>query len=137
MMNLQYPANAQTFTSAIINILNVDILDPALVQDPLFEFDENEAVMDLINDDPELLKDSMLIAQIQDLGFETFNPILNIGGIFVLILMLTFQLIIIWPLRLFVIKLKKITRQQRQERQATSLNAEGGEENMPFKHKMT
>ena len=38
MMNLQYPSNAQLFVTAIISILNVDILNPDWINDYIFEF---------------------------------------------------------------------------------------------------
>ena len=33
MMNLNYPANAQILSFAIIQILNVDIIDPTIIND--------------------------------------------------------------------------------------------------------
>ena len=55
MMNLQYPANAQVFSAAVINILNVDILDPSLINDLLFDFKANILIMDTIPDDSILI----------------------------------------------------------------------------------
>ena len=35
MMNLNYPANAQVLSFAIIQILNLDIIDPELINEML------------------------------------------------------------------------------------------------------
>lgn len=42
MMNLRYPANAQFLVGKIINILNMEILDPHIVYNLLYDFKSDE-----------------------------------------------------------------------------------------------
>ena len=74
-----------TFNQIIIQILNAEPLDPNLVNswlglDPWHAMDFMQS------------RDTSFIQtrQIQEMGFESFDPISNLGGIFVLILIYVF-----------------------------------------------
>lgn len=41
MMNIEYPANAQFAASTIIEILNADVLNPQLLHDLMFDFEND------------------------------------------------------------------------------------------------
>jgi len=111
MLNLSFPANAQFFAFSILRIVNVDILDPDLINPILglnFERDEEmisvwEQVMSI---NP--LYSNYLTPSIQEMGFETFNPILNLGGLFFIFLMYLFQVLWLLFLNISVGSLKRV-----------------------------
>ena len=64
--------------SAIISIINMDLIDPDLINYYLgLNFDRDEEIVSVAH-----TTESILIQQVQDLGFETYNAILNLGGLF-------------------------------------------------------
>ena len=78
----------------IIQILNVDLMDPEYVYDIFalnftVEYDLAEKIE----------SQHILTNQFKEMGFETMNPMLNLGGIFVLLLIYFLQLIIVPSLR--------------------------------------
>jgi hypothetical protein len=78
MMNLDYPANAAFFADTIISILNVDVLSPELITDAYFNFTSDEQLMEILNDPNSTYSDqNILIPSIQEMGFESYNSILN------------------------------------------------------------
>jgi len=48
-MNLPYPTNAQFFVGSIIEILNVDLVEPEIVHDWLFDFSRDDQIADINN----------------------------------------------------------------------------------------
>lgn len=90
MMNIEYPANAQFASHTIIDILNADVLNPELVYNLLFNFNFDLQLDSLLEND-ERYWSLNIIPQIKDMGFKTFNPILNLGGLFIVFLFVTVQ----------------------------------------------
>ena len=87
-MNLKYPGNAQFLALQIITILNIDVLDPNLIYDLVgFDFSYEDDLMKQTEEDVSA-KDYAIITQVQDMDFQSFNPIMNIGGLFVVILII-------------------------------------------------
>lgn len=82
MMNLIFPGNVQFFSKIIISILNAEILDPAWTTELVFDFQKDYMIVNAID---QLDIKTNLNDQIKELGFETFNPILNLGGLFIII----------------------------------------------------
>ena len=59
----------------------MDIVDPDLINEYLgLNFERDVKLVELVDT-------SVLIPQVQDLGFETFNTILNLGGLFCLLIL--------------------------------------------------
>ena len=48
-----------------------------------------------------------ILTQVKDMGFETFNPILNIGGLFAVIFVVVMQFMLVIVLKFAVSALKK------------------------------
>ena len=81
MMNFSFPANAKMFSNLLLQIINAEVLDPEWTTELVYDFTRDRDMMDLVE---ETNKETILIDQIQENGFENFNPILNLGGIFVI-----------------------------------------------------
>ena len=52
----------------------------------------------------------MLIYQIQDMGFETFNPILNIGGLFIVFVLIVAEFFLLAAIKLVIFVLQMCRR---------------------------
>lgn len=89
MCNLSYPANVQFVMSILFRMLNAEVIDPdwstALMYN--FDFDINYVEYAIDQNHPMLLSKS-----IYDVGFETYNPILNLGGLYIFYLLVIVQL---------------------------------------------
>jgi hypothetical protein len=74
MVNVSFPANASFLSSLIIEILNVDLISPDFINDKIFDFTPYYDLIEQFNSS----SPSILLPTIQEMGFETFNPILNL-----------------------------------------------------------
>lgn len=100
MMNLNYPPNAAFMANQIISILNADILDPSFIFNAVnLNFTGDQDLVNLI-DAKDNYKGYNIINQIKDMEFETFNPILNVGGLFVVFMVLLLGFIIYFVISL-------------------------------------
>ena len=61
MMTLEYPANALFFSNIIIQIVNVDLLDPQWLNGWLFDFSKSDKIMEKIENDGVVNGDGMLV----------------------------------------------------------------------------
>jgi hypothetical protein len=96
MMNLDYPANAEFFANTIISILNVDVLSPEYINQALFNFTSDESLMQLLNDPNSTYSYlNILIPTIQEMGFESYNAILNLQGLFVVFILVAAEYILL------------------------------------------
>jgi hypothetical protein len=77
MLNVYFPANASLVSAFIIKILNVDLISPEIVNELLFDFTRDYQLI-------EESTPSILLPSIQEMGFETLNPILNLQGLFLI-----------------------------------------------------
>ena len=84
MLNVTFPANASFFSSMIITVLNVDLISPEFINEKLFDFTPYYGLMEGFNSS----NPSILLPTIQEMGFETFNPILNLQGLFLIFMVL-------------------------------------------------
>ena len=78
MINQRFPANAQFFVNTLINILNVDILSPDLINNWLFNFKYDHTLVQILNDHRNKGQHNFIIPPIEEMGFETYNSILNL-----------------------------------------------------------
>lgn len=93
MLNLNYPGNAITVANIFLDIFKAEVIDPQLLTDILnldleFEFEYKKQ---------QSIKDNFFISNYDNFGFETYNPILNLGGFFLILAL--------YPLQLFICKI--------------------------------
>lgn len=79
MLNLDYPANVQLIMGNILKLLQADVIDPVWLDGSVFDYSSDERYVEYAMDQnhPMFLK-----KQIYDCGFETYNPVLNLGGLY-------------------------------------------------------
>ena len=83
MMNLQKPANIQILLSIIVSLLNAEILSPEWTTALVFDFESDTSfVENMFATNSEMI----LSRSIYDGSFEAFNPIKNLGGIYLILL---------------------------------------------------
>lgn len=66
----------------LINVVNVEVVESEQSTEKWFDFDQDEELVTKIDNKK---GKTILSEQIKDMGFETYNPILNIGGLFLAI----------------------------------------------------
>ena len=88
-MNIQHPANSQAFLNLNMLVLNVDVLE--FTNDYLFDFNYDEELVEI---EEKIGDDRILFEQIQQADFSSYNPIMNIGGIYICLVYLGFMIII-------------------------------------------
>lgn len=77
-----WPVNLTVVLQIIGEIMNFEIIDPVLITGQMFDFDPDEDYAQLMQTEYQ----SRVRFQLVDMGFETYNPILNVGGIFFIML---------------------------------------------------
>lgn len=82
-----------TFQNTIASVLNMDIISPELTTKRIMDTKPDYSYVEFINQNK---IDTVLSAQIQDIGFETFNPLLNVGGLFVLISAIIIEIVLLF-----------------------------------------
>ena len=97
MINQRFPANAQLFVNTIIGILNVDILNPDFLNDMLFNFDRDQQLMEILKDEKNTTYADLniLIPSLTEMGFETYNVILNLQGLFMVFILLIVEYVVL------------------------------------------
>lgn len=93
MINVTYPANAQIIAYMVAQMLNIDVIDPRFFFTKWFEFNREVELVAFL-DENELYEQMRIIKNVQECSFETFNPILNMGGIISIFLAILIQLLI-------------------------------------------
>ena len=106
-MNVQHPANSHYLSMVVGSVINFDILDPEWTTKYFFNFDYDIALGD---EQIGLGKKTILNQQMQINEYETFNPMLNVGGI-ILIAVYYFIILAFYLLLKFVIYI--ITKSQK------------------------
>jgi hypothetical protein len=83
MIKTDQPPNKQYVNGIFVRILGAEVIDPSWSTELIFDFEPDEEYINdlLINDK---LDSTSMGANIYDLGFETFNPILNSGGFYII-----------------------------------------------------
>lgn len=85
LINLNLPANVQLFTNTMFFIINADVIDPTWSTELFFNFEDDLTfVSEKITEGAPLV----ISKNAYGLGFEAFNPIFNIGGLFIILLIL-------------------------------------------------
>ena len=80
MININLPANALYYQSTVVSILNVEIITPELTTEKIWDMSRDYEFIDELANTGE---QTILNFQIMEIGFDTFNPILNVGGYFI------------------------------------------------------
>ena len=96
MMNLSYPSNASFFANAIISVLNVDVLSPDILNNWLFNFESDNRLMDILNEPNSNYTDkNILIPTIKEMGFNSYNVVLNLQGLFMVFIFIFIEYLIL------------------------------------------
>lgn len=104
----------------------MDFIDPAYFQDMFgLDFRQDIELMQTLDHER---NDLDIISNIKDMDFITFNPIINLGGISILIFMIFTQIIILLVMK-GVTKLLVRRYKQKKEEAAAAHQAEGGDFN--------
>lgn len=104
MMNLKQPGNVRLFHQVLATILNAEVIDPDWTTKLLFDFEIDETYAE------EMMKariSMMLQPQIYDMGFDSYNPILNCGGLYVCICLFIASMIALLVIVLIIQQLLK------------------------------
>ena len=95
LLSIEFPQNAMLANQMIIQILNVDLLNPNLVHSALgLDFAPEYAFVEHNQRASEIIT-----PQFEEMELETLNPILNLGGIFVVIFGYFVQLLLLLVFR--------------------------------------
>ena len=113
-MNVQHPSNSNLLRQTIGSIVNFDALDPEWTTKYILKFDYDEKLAEAM----EKRKDNILNEQMKVSGYETYNSILNSGGIF-MIVMFFVQMVVFSMVIKIVIKILKV-------KNTTEYDYEGG-----------
>lgn len=76
-----WPVNLQTTLIIVMKVLNFEFIDPKMITDEVYDFEYDKMWAEYV----QTYKPSDFNFHLVDLDFETFNPILNAGGLFILI----------------------------------------------------
>lgn len=85
MLNLNYPGNVQMVMGTILGLLNAEMIDPNLLNHMVFNYDPDVLYVESAF---VFEKTMFLNKQIYDVGFETYNPVLNLGGLYFIFLLI-------------------------------------------------
>lgn len=83
MCNLDYPANVKYVMGVIFKLLNAEIIDPLWSTAYIYNFNNDIQYVEYAMEQNHPM---FLSKAIYDVGFETFNPILNLGGLYIFFL---------------------------------------------------
>ena len=142
MVNLQSPSNVEYFLSIFIKLLNIEVIDPQetfwYLDAVGIDFGEDEEYATYENRN-ETDEGYFLKSHVMEMGFETYNPVLNAGGIFVFIFATITSMVIV-PLVFYVCKFtykfcRFLDRMERHNARLTALGYEGGEKKKKEKSK--
>lgn len=75
-------------SSTLIEVISADIVEPEIINRFIGLDYEDQSMQ------PPMEEDTILIPQIQELGFETYNPLFNLGGIFLFMIIYVLKTII-------------------------------------------
>jgi hypothetical protein len=80
LVNSVPPSNFEFVFGELIKFLNVEVLDPQWTTQIVFDFSYAEDKVEMINH-----TETILIPILKDSGFETYDPVLNSGGISIIL----------------------------------------------------
>jgi hypothetical protein len=109
MIKTKSPANKQYVNGIFVGILGAEVIDPSWSTELMFNFEADEEFVNelLVND---MLDETSIGSNIFDLGFETFNPILNSGGFYIIYLFTLILMGIILSIKAGSYALKKAVK---------------------------
>jgi hypothetical protein len=101
MIFLKTPANAMIFLIFLKRIVNVEIFESEYTTELILDFENDEELirrLKIIGRDDILLNDNLI-----DMGFESYSPILNIGGLFLQYIYLAILLCLAFILQIILV----------------------------------
>lgn len=89
MTRLDQPANVNVTIFIIWTLINFEIIDPSISTALIFDFRIDEVYVERAR---EIQRQMSLQPQIYTIGFESYNPVLNLGGLYVIISLIIVQM---------------------------------------------
>lgn len=109
MMQVDTPANVSLLSGILYMMVDAEVIDPswstALVYD--FHYDE-----DYVNEAMESDVKMLLSKQMYELGFTTYNPVLNIGGLYVFFIIISIEMVVLATIWAIIKILKHMQKTQ-------------------------
>lgn len=86
-----------TLCEILFLIVNAELIDPSWSTELIFDFELDKEYVDeaLDNEEPQ----KYLHSSIYEMGFETYNPVLNLGGVYVFFVWILFMQTIFFALK--------------------------------------
>lgn len=97
MMTFKVPVNVKFFFGILLTFINADLLDPQWTTSLVFDYEPDIIFVEEAFDNSQPL---ILTREIYEQGFETFNPILNLGGLFVIITYVVIKMVVLLLLKI-------------------------------------
>ena len=97
--NIQSPSNIFHFLRIIGSVVNFDILEPEWTTEQFFDFQFEKALGEMQG---ELEEKSVLNQNMQENGYETFDTMQNIGGVFIVLVLVPVLMVVCGLLKLFL-----------------------------------
>ena len=88
----------QMYQATVVTILNFEVLSPEITTELIWDTSTDYDYVDSLILTGEK---TVLSSQIQEVGFETFNPILNVGGLFVMFVITAGSMVLFLPSSLY------------------------------------
>ena len=123
LINVQHPSNSNLLRQSIGSIVNFDALDPEWTTKYILKFEYDEKLAELM----EKKKNTILNEQMKVSGYETYNSILNSGGIFMIVLFFI-QMVVVSVFVKISIQLFKIRSESKSEYEDVSDNEDSQRE---------
>lgn len=118
-INIQFPASLQVILGYIIGIVTIDIVEV----DQVFTFLDFDEDYNLFEDNQENNKGIQINDNMQDIGFGSYNPVLNMGGLTFVIVFIFCEMIVF----AFLMGLYKLCKLLRGKKKKTRVSKEGGQ----------
>ena len=104
MLQLQYPANVSYLTNTINYVLKIDFLDIDYIGKVLTD----KSISDWVNENQKTkieVNHDILIPNIVEQGYESYNPVFNLGGIFMMSMLFLSQIVFLAVFHILFYKL--------------------------------
>lgn len=91
ILDLNYPANIEYMMTIVYRLINADVIDPDWSTSLVYNFEPD---INYVETARKLDHQTYLNNQLYRVGFETFNPVYNLGGIYVFLILVAIQVFI-------------------------------------------
>ena len=109
MLDLKKPSNVNVMINIIILVVNAELIDPDWSTAFVFDFEPD---LNYVENAFAKGKTGLLSVQINELGFQSYNPVYNMGGLFVMIFVVLGQLVFFTVLHTLTYKMSSEERHE-------------------------